>query len=240
MKLLSVICARAGSKGLANKCIAKINNRMVIEYAIEYSLSQGSGVETVISTDIAEVVEYCKMRNITCIERDIKFCTDESRIDDALADAIKKKGYDCEYCSLVYGNIPTRYPNLLHDALDFMQMNEDYDAVISMQNVEKFHPEWMFDYNEEVLPLEVECHYRRQSLPQKMIHDGHTLVFKKNDFFRRYMSELSYDKEKRYSIFGSKIKPLINNEIIIDIDTKKDLILAEAVIQKSAQEHFKS
>ena len=230
MKVLSVICARAGSKGLANKCIAKINNRMVVEYAIEYSLSPGSSVETVISTDIAEVVGYCKKRNIACIDRDIKFCTDESRIDDALADAIKKKGYDCEYCSLVYGNIPTRYPNLLHEALDFLQKNEDYDAVISMQNVEKFHPEWMFDYNEEVLPLEVECHYRRQSLPQKMIHDGHTLVFKKDDFFRRYMGELSYDKEKRYSIFGSKIKPLINNEVIVDIDTEKDLELAKAVL----------
>jgi len=230
MKVLSVVCARAGSKGLANKCVAKINNRMVVEYAIEYSLSLGSNIETVISTDIEEVIEYCKKRNIVCIERDVKFCTDESKIDDALADAIEKKGHDCEYCSLVYGNIPTRYPNLLHEALNFLQENEDYDAVISMQNVEKFHPEWMFDYNERVLPLATESHYRRQSLPQKMIHDGHTLMFKKDEFCRRYRGDLPYDKKKRYSIFGTKFKPLINDEVIVDIDTRKDLILAEALL----------
>jgi len=230
MKVLSVVCARAGSKGLANKCVAKINNRMVVEYAIEYSLSLGSNIETVISTDIEEVIEYCKKRNIVCIERDVKFCTDESKIDDALADAIEKKGHDCEYCSLVYGNIPTRYPNLLHEALNFLQENEDYDAVISMQNVEKFHPEWMFDYNERVLPLATESHYRRQSLPQKMIHDGHTLMFKKDEFCRRYRGDLPYDKKKRYSIFGTKFKPLINDEVIVDIDTRKDLILAETLL----------
>ncbi len=240
MKVLSVICARAGSKGLRNKCIEKVKGKMVVEYAIEYSLSLGSNVETVVSTDIAEVIEYCKKKHIACIERDLKFCTDESKIDDALADAIEKKGQDCECCSLVYGNIPTRYPDLFYEALNFLQRNKDYDAAISMQNVGKFHPEWMFDYNEEVLPLAAECHYRRQSLPQKMIHDGHTLVFKKDEFSKRYRGELPYDKKKRYSIFGTKFKPLINDEVIVDIDTKKDLILAAAVIQKNIQEYFKS
>jgi len=232
MKVLSVVCARAGSKGLANKCIARINGKMVVEYAIEYSLSLGSDIETVISTDIEEVIEHCKKRNLVCVKRDTKFCTDESKIDDALADAIEKKGHDCEYCSLVYGNIPTRYPNLLYEALNFLEKNKYYDGVISMQNVEKFHPAWMLDYNEDILPREVEYHYRRQFLPQKMIHDGHTLVFIKDDFYNRYNGKLPYNKEYKYSIFGSKIKPLINNEIIIDIDTRKDLILAEAVMQK--------
>ena len=239
VKVISVVCAREGSKGLSNKCVAKINDKMVVEYAIEYSLSLGDNVETVVSTDITKVIEYCKKRNIVCIERGIKFCTDESKIDDALADAIEKKGHDYEYCSLVYGNLPTRYPDLFCEALNFLQNNKDYDTVISMQNVEKFHPEWIFDYNENVLPLVTESHYRRQSLSQKMIHDGHTLIFKKDEFLRRYRGELLYDKEKRYSIFGTKIKPLINEEVIADIDTKKDLILAEALLNNRSI-HYKS
>ena len=72
-KVLSVVCARAGSKGLSNKCVAKINRKMVVEYAIEYSLSLGSNIETVVSTDIAEVIRYCKKENIDYIERDLKF-----------------------------------------------------------------------------------------------------------------------------------------------------------------------
>jgi len=231
MKVLSVICARAGSKGLANKCIAKINDKMVVEYAIEYSLSLGNNVETVISTDIAEVIGYCKEKNIACIERDSRFCTDESKIDDALADAIVKRGQDCEYCSLVYGNILTRYPEIFHRALSFLEENNDYDAVISMQNVEKFHPDWMFDLNDEVLPKVKEAHYRRQMLSHKMIHDGHTLLFRKDNFLNRYKGVLPYEKGYMCSIYGSKIRPLINNEVIVDIDTGKDLKLAKVIIQ---------
>ena len=230
VKVLSVVCARAGSKGLSNKCIVKINNKMVVEYAIEYSLSLGSNVETVVSTNIESLIEYCEKQNIAFIKRAPKFCTDESKIDDALADAIESYGLDSEYCSLVYGNIPTRYPQLFQEALEFLKSNKDYDAAISMQNVEKFHPAWMFDLNEETLSKERESHYRRQMLPQKMIHDGHTLIFKKDEFSRRYRGELPYDKKKRYSIFGTKFKPLINDKVIVDIDIKKDLILAEALL----------
>jgi CMP-N-acetylneuraminic acid synthetase len=75
-----------------------------------------------------------------------------------------------------------------------------------------------------------EAHYRRQMLPQKMIHDGHTLLFKSKEFFNKYKGLVTYDTEYLYSIFGDRIKPIINSKVIIDIDTKKELELAEAVI----------
>ena len=58
MTVLSVICARAGSKGLRNKCVEKIKDKMVIEYVIDYSLSLGNNVKTVISTDIISTPLY--------------------------------------------------------------------------------------------------------------------------------------------------------------------------------------
>jgi CMP-N-acetylneuraminic acid synthetase len=230
-KVLSVVCARAGSKGVINKCIAKINNKMVVEYSVEYSLSLGDVVRTVVSTDIEELIEYCEGMNIPYIRRAPELCTDESKIDDALADAIEKDNFRCEYCSLIYGNIPLRYPRLFHEALNFMVENQDYDAVISMQNVEKYHPHWMFDYNERVLPRVRETHFRRQMLSQKMIHDGHTFIFKSQGFYDRYKNMVEYERDYRYSIFGSKTKPQINDEAIIDVDTERDLRLAEALIR---------
>lgn len=230
MKVLSVVCARAGSKGLKDKCIKKINGKMVVEYAIEYSLSLGEKVRTVVSTNINELIDYCRKNNVDYIRRNSELCTDESTIDGVLADAIEKRGEECDYCSIVYGNIPIRYPEIFYRAINFLVKNLDYDAVISMQNVEKFHPEWMFDFNKEVLPKEKTSHSRRQMLPQKMIHDGHTLIFKTEGFYKRYKGLLVFDKEYKYSIFGAKIKPLINNKLIIDIDTIKDLRLVESVM----------
>lgn len=233
MKVLSVVCARAGSEGLKNKCVAKIKGKMVIEFSIEYSLSLGDFVKTVVSTDIGEVINYCKKNGIDYIKRNPALCRDETKIEDVIVDVIEKNGEGYNYCSLVYGNIPTRYPQLFHKAMKFLKTYKDYDAVISMQDVGKFHPEWMFDYNNEILPKKIAIHYRRQALPQKMFHDGHTLLFKSDGFVKRYKKLIDYDSKFMYSIFGNKIKPLINSEIIVDIDTEKDLRLAEAIIKST-------
>ena len=143
---------------------------------------------------------------------------------------IEKRGEGYPLCSLVYGNIPTRYCDIFFDALSFLEVNKDFDAAISMQNVEKYHPAWMFDFNNDELPKDKETHFRRQMLPQKMIHDGHTLLFKSKEFINKYKGLISYDTEYKYSIFGDKIKPIINSMVIIDIDTERELELAGAVI----------
>lgn len=230
MKILSVVCARAGSKGLKNKCIEKVKDKMVIEFSIAYSLSLGKYVKTVISTDIDEVITYCKKNSIDYIKRDSSLCNDKAKIEDVLRDAIEKKGLDCNYCSLVYGNIPTRYPAVFYRATKFLNNHADYDAVISMQKVGKFHPEWMFDYNSQSLPKIKETVYRRQDLPPKMIHDGHTLIFKSDEFLKKYKGLVPYEPRFIYSIFGNRIKPLINNELILDIDTDKDLKTARVLL----------
>ena len=229
-KILSVVCARAGSKGVKNKCIKEIGKKMVIEYSIEYSLSLGDYVKTVVSTDIEDVITYCKENNISYIRRNPSLCTDEVKIDDALSDAIEWDNGKSRYCSLVYGNIPTRYPHLFHNAWEFLKNNNGFDAVISMQHVEKFHPDWMFDYDEKILPKKKAVHYRRQMLSQKMIHDGHTLLFRAKEFYQRCKRISDYDQRYMYAVFGRRIKPLINSDIIIDIDSEKDLKLAEAII----------
>lgn len=231
MKVLSVVCARAGSKGLKNKCIARVGKKMVVEYALDYSLSLGDNVKTLVSTDIEELIAYCEYNHIRYIHRDPNFCTDTSRIDDALAEAIQHYGDDCPFCNLVYGNIPTRYPDIFFKAFRFLIDHPDYDAVLSMQNVEKFHPDWMFEYNEDVLPCKPEVHYQRQNIPQKMIHDGHTLLFRSREFYQRYTGKLAYETNYLYSIFGAKIKPLLVSDLVIDIDTAKELKLAQAVLQ---------
>lgn len=232
MKILSVVCARAGSKGMKNKCIARIRDKMVIEYSIEYSLSLGKDVKTVVSTDIPDAIDYCKANDIEYIKRHPTLCEDAASIYDVLTDAIEKKGEGCVYCSLVYGNIPIRYPELFHEASKFLEDHPDYTAAISMQDVGKFHPKWMFDYNDDHLPKKniKDKYYRRQMLPPKMIHDAHTLIFKIEGFLKRHKKLVAYDRERMYSVYGDRIKPFISDELIIDIDTENDLKIARALI----------
>ena len=99
-----------------------------------------------------------------------------------------------------------------------------------MQNVEKNHPDWMHDYNEELLPLQKSVPHRRQLLSQKMQHDGHTFIFRSENFLKRYHNLISYDKSISRSVYGAKIKPMINDKLIVDIDTHRDITLAKCLL----------
>ena len=122
-----------------------------------------------------------------------------------------------------------RYPGEFLKAYNFLLENKDYDAVISMQNVEKFNPAWMFDLNEDILPVKKIEGYRRQDLKQLMIHDGHTILFRTKHFFE--FMERKSKQNIMYEAFGKKIKPMLNDKLIIDIDTERDLKLAAAVLK---------
>lgn len=232
MSVFSIVVARAGSKGLKNKCLRKIKGRYLFEYSIKYSIELNNKIEeknfTLVSSDSETIEEYCLTKNIYFIKRKAELASDVTQIEDVIFDAYCRIGKDFEYTSLLYGNIPTRYPEEFLKAYAFLSQNEDYDCVLSMQNVEKYNPSFLFELNKSILPKKNE-NYRRQDLKQFMVPDGHTVLFR-TPYFLKFM-ETNSKKNIMYEAFGKKIKPMLNNKLIIDIDTQKDLILAEAVLK---------
>lgn len=237
MGIFSLVVARKESKGLKDKCVREINGKAVFIYTIEYSLDLNhrieEGVFTVVSSDSAIIKRYCLENNIPFLERRPLLASDVARIDDVIYEAYRKVGKDFDYISLLYGNIPTRYPEEFLRAYDFLVENKDYDAVISMQKVGKFHPSWMFELNEDVLPVKKEKGYRRQDLRQLMIDDGHTILFRTKHFLE--FVERNLRTNVIHEAFGKKIKPMLNDRLVIDIDTEKDLKLAEAVLAREKE-----
>ena len=63
-----------------------------------------------------------------------------------------------------------------------------------------------------------------------MIHDGHTILFRTGHFLE--FMERHSPVTVIYETFGKRIKPMLNNELIIDIDTARDLKLAELLIKE--------
>ena len=242
MSVLSVVTIREGSKSLRGKCTRKIDGKAVFEYTIEYSLDLNhmieDGVFTVVSSDSEIVRKYCLENNVHFLKRSARLASDVAPIEEVICDAYSRIGKDFDYISLLYGNIPTRYPGEFLEAYSFLQGNRSYDAVISMQNVEKYNPTWMFELNEDVLPAKKEEGYRRQDLKQLMGPDGHTILFR-TEHFLSFMKR-NLPAKVMYEAFGRKIKPMLNGKLIIDIDTGKDLELAEAVLRfRNAGEELK-
>jgi CMP-N-acetylneuraminic acid synthetase len=238
MSILSLVTIREGSKGLKNKCLRKIRGKAVFIYTVEYSIDLehriGERVFTAVSSDAEIVRSYCSKNGIRFLQRSPQLASDTARIEDVIYEAYREIGDDFDYISLLYGNYPIRYPEEFLKAYHFLQENESYDAVLSMQNVGKFNPAWMFDLTEDILPFKKSEGYRRQDLKQLMIHDGHTILFRTKHFLEFMESNL--ERNIMYQVFGSKIKPVLNDKLIIDIDTEKDLKLAEAVLMRKQNE----
>jgi len=93
MKIVSLITARGGSKGIPNKNIIDVNGKPLISYSISASL--GSNVdETWVSTDSDKI----KMVSVECgskvIDRPKHLADDISMPDDSLLHFASKKDFD--------------------------------------------------------------------------------------------------------------------------------------------------
>lgn len=233
MSIFSVVIVREGSKGAKNKCLSQVAGKAIFEYTAEYSLDLNHRLEeevfTIISSDSETIGKYCLENNIPFIKRSPELASDFARREDVIYDAYCRNGKDFDYISLLYGNIPIRYPEEFLKAYYFLAKNKDYDCVLSMKNVEKFNPAWMFDLNETVLPVRKEQVYRRQDMTQLMIHDGHTILFRSEHFLE--FCRNNCEQTIMYEAFGKKIKPMLNDKLIIDIDTVRDLELAKAALK---------
>lgn len=151
-----------------------------------------------------------------------------TRIEDVIYDVYKKTGRDYDLISLLPANVVTRYPDEFIKAYNFLKKNVDYDCVISMQNVEKFNPQQMFKLNHKILPKKKMIAYMRQDLQQYMIADGHTILFRPQHFLKFMKSgrPVTYI----FEAFGKKIKTMLNDKLVIDIDTARDLDLAKSYL----------
>ena len=236
MSVFSLVAARKNSKGLKDKVVRKINGRYIFDYSVQYSLSLATKINaeiiTVVSSDSEIIEEYCIKNSLLFVKRKSELASDTATIEDVIYDAYINVGRESKYISLLYGNIPIRYPEEFIKAFNFLEDNHDYDAVLSMQNVQKYNPAWMFKLNEDFLCAKDEVGYRRQDLEPFMIHDGHTILTRTKHFIE-FMKQHKSCGNIMYEAFGKKVKPMLSDKAVVDIDTEKDLVIAEAILKSS-------
>lgn len=241
--ILAIVMARGGSKGLPNKNILDLNGMPLIEHSIKWihdyaKQDTENNIMTIVSTDIKGLEPmFRKYHKVVYYKRDHSLAQDDTRGEAVVHDVCKYVQWTedmgdwypkIDYVVLLMGNIPLRHNKLLKKSIAILDAEPDTDAVITFKKVEKYNPNWMTDLTEDYLPNTwLEEGYRRQDVKQKMIHDGHTCVFRYN-YHVNFVKDHGLDyKGKMYEFFGNKIKPLVHNEPVIDIDTADDFSYAQ-------------
>jgi len=90
-KILAIIPARGGSKGIVNKNIAELRGQPLIAYSILQAKSSKYIDSTIVSTDNKEIQLVVKKYNAPIVERPANLATDNSPMKDVVLHVL-------EYC----------------------------------------------------------------------------------------------------------------------------------------------
>jgi len=210
MKVVSVIPARGGSKGIPLKNIVELGGKPLISYTIESS-KQSNVDETWVSTDSSEIASASLEYGAKVIERPEDISTDTSQSEEALLHAAR----DSEFDVLVFIQ-PTSPLIKSEDINKGLEMMDEYDSVFSVTK-EHWIPRWTMD----VKPFEWEINNRpmRQDKPETYIENGAFYITKRKNLLE---SKLRYSGK-----IGVVEMPLSRS---FQIDTIEDLELMEKLL----------
>ena len=132
MKILAVIPARAGSRGIPNKNIRIIGGRPLVYYSIRNALESELISRVIVSTDSQEVKIIAQQMGVDVRWRDKALCGDDVTLDAVIADAIPPN-IDWDYIVTMQPTSPTLSVETLDKAIKY-SIDNKLDTVISVIN----------------------------------------------------------------------------------------------------------
>lgn len=220
-KILVVIPARGGSKGIPRKNIRLLDNKPLISYTIDIARHSAYVDDVVVTTDDSEIALISEKFGASVVRRSEELSSDEIPLDPVIYDAMnqkEKQAFD-EY-DIVITLQPTS-PLIKTSTLDAaIEKFDDFsiDSVISV--VDDRHLSWGFDEaNQRYFPNYIE-RKNRQYLPKEFRETGAILATR-----RGFVHE-----DSRLGTNMDLIE--VSREESVDIDNYEDWWIAENYLQK--------
>ena len=229
-RVLAVIPARGGSKGVPRKNIRNLCGKPVIAWTIETALAAGDDLHRVIvSTDDAEIAEAARAAGAeTPFTRPAELAVDTApglpMLQHAVAFVEKEDGAPVDWVLVLQPSAPFRNADDISESLKLAREG-GCDSVISVTRVMAEHPILMKKIeNDHLLPycLEEKEGTRRQDYdPPAYLRNGAIYLIRRN--------VLMEDN----SIWGEAIRPYVMpEERSYDIDSERDFKLVELVMRE--------
>lgn len=132
MKILAVIPARAGSKGIPNKNIRIIGGHPLIYYSIKNALNSSYITDVIVTTDSPEVKIIATQMGADVRWRASRLCGDDVTLDAVIYDSVDRS-VSWDYVVTMQPTSPTLSVKTLDDAIKYAIEN-DLDTLISAIN----------------------------------------------------------------------------------------------------------
>ena len=194
-KILAVIPARGGSKGLPRKNIKLFLDRPLIAWTIEAAKASKYIDKTIVSTDDQNIAKVSRRYGAEIpFLRPKRLSRDSSSSEDVAIHSIesfRNKGINFDIIVLLQPTSPLRRSDHIDSALNILE-HQDCDAVISVCEP-AHHPLKSFKPDEHGFLIGLveseHCFSPRQQLPKALIPNGAIFLIK-SKVFNKYKSFL--------------------------------------------------
>lgn len=233
-KVLGVITARGGSKGIPGKNIKPFLGKPLIAYTIETAQKSGVLDRIILSTDDSVIAEVAKRYGCEVpFMRPTGLAGDKAHHLPVMQHAVtwlkNNEGYYPDYVMILQPTSPLRQPFHIQEALTLI-LKTNADAVLSVSKIpENFSPYKAMLKDEQGFlrlfngdPIKKRT-AQRQDLRQAYWSDGSIYLFKTN---------LLFDTQEP-SFYGDRVVSyLIENKYVADINVPEDWESAEVSFKK--------
>lgn len=137
MKVRCFIPIKENSKRVLNKNFRLINGKKLYSIIIDTALSAGCFDEVIVDTDSIEIQEHCERNNITFIDRESKYSSDEATGNDLIKNWIKLYP-DTDIIVQTHATSPFTRPETLMNMVEIMRTGA-YDSCLTAQKEQTWY-----------------------------------------------------------------------------------------------------
>ena len=228
MKILVLITARGGSKGIPNKNIKLLNGKPLLHYSIEVALEMFKADDICVSTDSEEIKAVAELAGISVpFLRPIELASDTSGSNDVILHAIafyEQVGKHYEALLLLQPTSPFRKKEHIEAALAMYNKDTEMITGVTETEVNPYNILYEEDTTGFLQKSKSAQFTRRQDCP---------VVWQMNGAI--YLINLKALKEKGNIALLKKQKLVMDKVSSLDIDTPMDWMFAEFVIERLPQ-----
>lgn len=215
-KVISIIPARGGSKGIKSKNIRILNGMPLIAYSIQQSLNSKLIDATYVSTEDPEIKRISLNFGANVIDRPPELATDTCSTPSVLLHAVKKLDYDFDLLVLLQPTSPLRYSEQIDESIKYF-LDNNGDSLLSVcQNASFF-----WNNEGKSINYDFKNRPRRQDKDWELIENGSIYITRKETLL------------KENNQLGGKILTYqMPQWMSIEIDESTDLEIVEYLIKK--------
>jgi CMP-N,N'-diacetyllegionaminic acid synthase len=224
-KILAVIPARGGSKGLPNKNLRPLLGKPLIAWSIEQALGSKYINEVFVSTDSEEIAQVARAYKAKVpFLRPIELATDEAKTSDVLLHFIKeieKQNNTFTHILLLEPTSPLRETQDIDKAFEMLIRCLEATSVVGISKVEAQHPSFTINLTEDQF-LRSKNNFRilrRQDIEDLYFYEGSV-----------YISTIEKYKELNNFYHNNTLGYVMPKWKSFEIDDIVDFVIVEALL----------